>query len=274
MDIESITNEELAAAIKAGNKELLPLLWEKTKRLINQLIIKAISSRTLPPHIDTEDVLQCGYFALIAAVKAYNAGQYKFTTYLNYSVKNAVNEAIHGRSRRPQNEPPVISYNQMIQGKDGDTAELLELLPDEGKENEITEPVELDELQIITRNAISELPEIQRYVIMQHYYFGRTFTEIAAKQGVSIAAVRQRERQAFRVLRQNPKLKALFDDQRKNIFAKSFDYYKSSPEHFNAIRAARRLEIELLQDHSLSYGQRQAQILMLLYRAEQGCRSE
>ena len=85
----SVTNEELTAAIQAGNRELLPLLWEKNERLINQLILKAVGSRTLPAHIDIDDIMQCGYFAMLAAVKAYKPSEYKFTAYLSYSVKNA-----------------------------------------------------------------------------------------------------------------------------------------------------------------------------------------
>ena len=270
----SVTNEELTAAIQAGNRELLPLLWEKNERLIIQLILKAVGSRTLPAHIDIDDIMQCGYFAMLAAVKAYKPSEYKFTAYLSYSVKNAVNEAIHGKSRRPKNAPPVISYNQMITGDDGNTTELLELLPDKGKENDIIEPIELDDLQLKVREAISELPERQNYVILHHYFYGRTLAEIAAEQGYSLETIRQQERQALRALRKNPKIIALYEDQQKNKFAKTFNFYSCSPEYFNAIRAAQRLEIELLQDHNLSYGQRQAQIFLLLYRAEQGYRKK
>ena len=38
MDIQNITLEELAAAAQDGNTELLPLLWERTEKLIKMLI--------------------------------------------------------------------------------------------------------------------------------------------------------------------------------------------------------------------------------------------
>ena len=270
----SVTNEKLTAAIQAGNKELLPLLWEKNERLINQLILKAVGSRTLPAHIGIDDIMQCGYFAMLAAVRAYKPGEYKFTTYLNYNVKIAVNEAIHGKSRRPKSTPPVISYNQMITGDDGDTVELLEMIPDKGRENDIIEPIELDDLQLKVREAISELPEQQSYIVLHYYFYRRTLANIAVEQGCSIATIQQQKRKALNALRKNKKIIALSEQQRKNKFAKSFDFYKSSPEYFYAIRAAQRLEKELLQNHKLSYGQRQAQIFLLLYRAEQGYRKK
>lgn len=87
MDNENITLEELATAARNGNIEVMPLLWEKTERLIKMLILKAVNKRVLPNYIDESDVLQCGYFALLAAVKAFKNNGLKFTSYLNYSVK-------------------------------------------------------------------------------------------------------------------------------------------------------------------------------------------
>lgn len=122
MDIENITNEELATAAQEGNNEVMPLLWEKNERLVKLIMFKHLNKRKLPPCIDEEDILQCGYFALLAAVKAYKSGEYKFTTYLNYSIQNAVNECIDGRKRNPDNQREV-SYNQRIKNSDGGTSE-------------------------------------------------------------------------------------------------------------------------------------------------------
>ena len=75
MNTEKLTLETLATAAQQGKREVLPLLWEKTERLIKKLILKTINKRILPTHIEESDVLQCGYFALLAAVRAFkNSG--------------------------------------------------------------------------------------------------------------------------------------------------------------------------------------------------------
>ena len=39
MDIENITLEELATAAQRGSMEVMPLLWEKTERLIKTEVL-------------------------------------------------------------------------------------------------------------------------------------------------------------------------------------------------------------------------------------------
>ena len=136
MNTEKLTLETLATAAQQGKREVLSLLWEKTERLIKKLILKTINKRILPTHIEESDVLQCGYFALLAAVRAFKNSGLKFTSYLSYSVQNAVNECIYGRSRR-KSKFKEVSYNQTVTDKSGDDVEMLELIND---------PVTLDEL--------------------------------------------------------------------------------------------------------------------------------
>lgn len=268
MSNENITLEELATAAQQGNTEVMPLLWEKTERLIKMLILKIINKRTLPNYIDENDVLQCGYFALLAAVKAFKSNGLKFTSYLNYSVRNAVNECINGKSRK---DPKIkeISYNQPVKDKSGDDVEMLELIEDQTSEQEVYEPLELSETQRIVIEAVDELPQKQREIIKKHYFYNISIKEIAEQQGCCISNVQQIERQAFRMLRKNNNIQALHDHIKTTDFARSFNYYHTSPEYWQAIRAARELEQELIKNSSLSYGQRQAQIFLLLYKAEQ-----
>lgn len=268
MDIENITLEELAAATQRGNMEVMPLLWEKTERLIKMLILKAINKRILPNYIDESDVLQCGYFALLAAVKAFKSNGLKFTSYLTYSVQNAVNECVNGKSKRPK-ENKEISYNQTIKDNGGDDVELLELIEDKSAEKQVYEPLELSETKRLVIEAVDALPQRQRDVIHLHYFHDMSLKDIAAAQNCCVSNIQQIERQAFRELRKNRKLRALYDHIGAIDFIRGVDDYHTSPEYFNAIRAAHKLERKLLQDSSLSYGKRQAQIFLLLYRAEQ-----
>ena len=268
MDIENITLEELAAAAQCGDMEVMPLLWEKTERLIKKLILKAINKRILPNYIDESDVLQCGYFALLAAVRAFKSNGLRFTSYLTYSVQNAVNECINGRSKRP-GKIREVSYNQPVKDHSGDDVELLDLIEDKGAELQVYEPLELTETQRIVIEAVDALPQRQRDIIRLHYFHNMSLKDIAAQQDCCVSNIQQIERQAFRELRKNKKLRTLHEQAGTMNFIRGFDYYHTSPEYFNSIRAAHKLERKLLQDSSLSYGKRQAQIFLLLYRAEQ-----
>lgn len=268
MDIEKITLEELATAAQCGNMEVMPLLWQKTERLIKKLILKAINKRILPNYVDEEDVLQCGYFALLATVRAFKANGLKFTSYLTYSVQNAVNECINGKSKRPS-KIKEVSYNQPVKDNGGDDVELLELIEDKSAELEVYEPLELTDTQRIVIEAVDALPQRQRDVIRLHYFHDMSLKDIAAAQNCCVSNIQQIERQAFRELRKNKKLRALNEQIGAMNFIRGIDYYHTSPEYWGAIRAARELERKLLQDSSLSYGKRQAQIFLLLYRAEQ-----
>lgn len=268
MDTENITLEELATAAQRGNMEVMPLLWEKTERLIKKLILKAINKRQLPNYIDESDVLQCGYFALLAAVRAFKSNGLKFTSYLTYSVQNAVNECINGGSRR-QSKIKEVSYNQPVKDNDGDDVELLELIEDKSAELEVYEPLELTDTQRIVIEAVDALPQRQRDVIRLHYFHNMSLKDIAAAQDCCVSNIQQIERQALRELRKNKKLRALYDHIGAIDFIRGVDDYHTSPEYFYAIRTAQELERKLLQDSSLSYGKKQAQIFLLLYRAEQ-----
>ena len=86
-------NEELAQAIKQGQPELKPLLWEQVQKLLElkaQDCYCKYFSRCIKCGIDLTDIYQECYFVFEEALKAYNhESGYKFTTYLTYPLKNA-----------------------------------------------------------------------------------------------------------------------------------------------------------------------------------------
>ena len=83
-----MTNEELAVLIQQGHTELYTELWERVNRLIGMMILKSTKHRILPPDIDKEDLLQCGYFAMLAAVKAYDKDKnFKFNRSFRFIIK-------------------------------------------------------------------------------------------------------------------------------------------------------------------------------------------
>ena len=68
------TNEELAALIRQGRTECMAELWEQVRRLIMKMIFQLLKKRPLPAWADTEDAVQCGFFALVKSCGSVSAG--------------------------------------------------------------------------------------------------------------------------------------------------------------------------------------------------------
>ena len=247
-------NEELAMLIQRGHTEYYTELWENTRRLIRKLIYQYIRGRKLPNYVDIEDTLQCGYFALCGAVRAYKADkEYKFTTYLNYQVKRAIDELI-GRSDTPSIEE--TSYNELARGKDGEEkTERIDLIEDEKAEECFTE-IELSDLQRTVWQAVGELPEGEREAITRYYLKGETYKAIAAAEGVTDLFVQARVRKGEKLLRRCRSLRSLygeFTDHYAHI-RKEWQW-ESSPERYAILRD---IESRRQGGEYISYGKAQA----------------
>ena len=83
--------EELAARIKAGEKSLLPMLWGECRGTVIIMAAKYRSIIEQNAFVDMEDFIQCGYFAMLEAVEAYNPEKgYKFTSYMTFKYKKQI----------------------------------------------------------------------------------------------------------------------------------------------------------------------------------------
>lgn len=207
-----MSNEELAMRIKAGERELLAQLWGQNKKNIYFLAVKYRNIIEQNAFVEMKDFMQCGYFALVAAVDAYDpAKRFKLSSYLNFKYKKEV-YAMFGnvRDRDARIFPlPATSLNVTIE-HNGHKTEFLELLEDEGS-GDITDNLEQVELKQVVAEAINKLTPKQRYVIRQHYYNEMTFTQmvdgITFKDQFQVARV---EDSAMRILRRDEILRALY----------------------------------------------------------------
>lgn len=204
-----MTNEELAVLIQRGHREYYAELWEQVYKLIQSLIYKEARKRKLPQGIDTEDLLQSGYFAMVAAVKAFKPdSKLKFTSYLNFHVLNSVNtELCYGT--RNKKHIKGYSYNVPAGGESEDT-EQIDLIADESLEG-LYERVELTEVQQIVTQAVGELPDIQQDIIRMHELQEMDLIRVAAALGVTYANARKQKYQAFRTLRRDRNIQALHE---------------------------------------------------------------
>ncbi len=194
-----MTNEQLAELIgQGGNDELIPLLWEKVRRLVYMQcdrIYRRTPERFNSHGVEAWDLKQEAYTAFLAAVKAYDAGKvYKFTTYLPLHIKKAVRRILAGNDALNR----AGSLNELI-GEDEDT-ERQDLIPDEHS----TEPfddVEQESVYAELHAVVDELPEQESAIIKDHFFSGKTMTLIAKESGLSVERIRQVKNSALRRLR-------------------------------------------------------------------------
>lgn len=100
--MKNYTNEELAELIKNGHNEYNYLLWQQIEKIILKkvnIIALRYNDIMKAKGIESCDLLQECYFSFVNAIKAFDkdAG-YKFTTYLEYHIKNTINDMLGFRT--------------------------------------------------------------------------------------------------------------------------------------------------------------------------------
>ena len=147
-----MTNEQLAALIgEGGNDELLPLLWEKMRKLYRKMSNKYalhFSEKCAQCGVTAEDIQQECYFAMLDSIKAYNDRKPEqqdllFTSFCDYHFKNHADLMI-GIGNRGTHRDPLKNYtmplDEPLTDKDGDTdTTRLEMIPDPDAEKPFQE---------------------------------------------------------------------------------------------------------------------------------------
>lgn len=210
MKENTVTNEELVLEAKRGNRNALEQLWSR-----NQGILYNLFARYFPLcrkyHCEQEDVIQCGYFVIIRAVDAYKPEKgTKFTSYLNFHVKNEVYElfCLRGKLR-----PAEVSGNAPVAGTEG--MELLEGIEDTAAHEELAAVEQDNYLETLRRElerGLGQLPEQQEEILRRRYYKQESRGRIAQALKASIHGVTAGERKALWLLSKHPGLRQLRGD--------------------------------------------------------------
>jgi len=189
-----MTNEQLVTKIQAGETALMSTLWERVERLIKLLANKFYNShkeRCISVGVEFDDLFQQGYFALLVAVEAYDSSKgYKFSTYLNYNLKNAFNDIAKMRSANWKAIKEPISLDVPIgYSKNDDSRLLSDLLPDIGAEAQIEKIIEQDYIEQLRNDLYkamrNKLNKTQYHIIEQVYFNGLTHKAVAETVGVT-----------------------------------------------------------------------------------------
>lgn len=254
-----MTNEQLASFIQqGGNDELIPILWENVRKLLymkSESLYRQHKESCDRRGVEVWDIKQVSYTAFLEAIKAYKTDSgYKFTSFLEYPFKNAVNELLGLRTSRTTNEPlnNCTSLDKPIdESSDGDIISLLDTIAD-NTSLDFIDNMETNAVCDTVRAVVDTLPEPYKCVITAYFFEGITLTGIGKRMGISCNSVGQLKYKALRILSGNKLLRELYNDMQQHNHYCSFSWFKTSPEYYAMLKR--------LNQKPLSYGQRQAEL--------------
>jgi len=204
-----MNNEDIAVRIQNGEKELISELWNNTYKLLylmSDKFYKRNTERCRACGVELEDIQQSCYFALYAAVQAFDIGTgYKFTTYINYSFKNALAALLNGGHRRQVTDPlnRAISLDVPL-SEDTETTKA-DLLPDDVAEQDF-EAAENDVYNNELHEALEKAMQVacnsrEADILKLMYWDGKTYQSIADTLNISVSYVGTTHHRALRQLR-------------------------------------------------------------------------
>lgn len=139
-----MTNEELAALIRAGQTEYIAQLWKQVVKFIDTRAGKFLDG--WPDHYRylQGDMVNESYFHFLKAIDGYNQEKGSFTTYLSWHIRNAFIDVLQGRGERLKNEPLNQAVSLDVPLSDTDDLTLAETLIDETSEAAVRRIEDMD----------------------------------------------------------------------------------------------------------------------------------
>ena len=249
---DSMTNEELAQRIKAGEKDLIGKLWEQTERLLRfmidrELIVADKAERAEAAGVTLEDLLQEGYFALLQAVEAYDPETgFSFTAFLKWPVKNVVNRAIGIKTKKDREDPLSSAYDLDAPISEGSDETFSDFTADPSDPiEEVTDRLFREKLHEDLERSLAELPDREAEVIRARYYDDQTIAEIAHRKGVCRQRVYEIEQEALEALRMKEELQAYRDEIiTRYAYKGGFQRWKNTGESSVEAAALKLAEID------------------------------
>ena len=203
-----MSNEELAVMIQRGDMAFCGQLWDKIERIVtlwvNRYKTKWLEYMT-KAGVTAEDLKQEGYFAMLDAAEVYDSGkEYKFTTYLNYHIRNRFNTAVGFRTAGTRKS--LLNNAKSLDNTIDEEEELslMDMMEDETAEipfNNVIEQEYIGQLHDDLECCINTLNENEQETIRKIYYQGKERKEIAEEQHVKYEKVRHTELNGLRKMK-------------------------------------------------------------------------
>ena len=235
-EVRRMTNEQLAAFIKqGGNEELIPILWERIRKLMymkSDRVYSALQSRFNQCGYDVWDLKQSCYTAFLKAIEGYKpeSGN-KFTAYLSYPFRTAVQE-LTGMRTQKQKQEPLNSCASLDMPLNKDEPEKLTLADTIADDNAVNAPerVELEDDYRVLHEAVDRLKEPQNRVINAYYFENKSLKDIGAEMRISPERVRQYKAKGLRCLRCSPLLKQLYRENLRHKQLRRLQWCQTRPD--------------------------------------------
>ena len=202
-----MSNEDLVLLIQHGERGKLPELWERVERFAAQQA-RSMAARVGSGHgITVEDLYQCGYIALCAAVDTFSPKCGKgFLGWFDFYLRREFAKWGGWYTVRMKKDPlhSAISLDAPKGSGEDDDTTLGDHQPDPAglQAFDAIEQAEWNSrLRRALETAIGEIPAKQGDVIRRRYFCGETFAEIAAAHGNTTSRIQQIEENALCSLR-------------------------------------------------------------------------
>jgi RNA polymerase sigma factor (sigma-70 family) len=228
----TLTDEQLIGFIKqGGNDELIPVLWERVKKLLYLLAgryYRLYAEFCSVCGVELADLRQAAYIAYIKSLSTFEPEcGCKYSTYLKYPYKAEI-KALFDRTE-PLNCSD--SLNAPAFDTEGADIERGELIPDISAEEQLRSIEERSESEYMRRSlreCIAMLEPIQRQVIHLHYYRNLSMTETARRLNISRSRAETAEHHALTRLRGFKKIREIGN----NLGYSSSKMYENSYKTF------------------------------------------
>lgn len=221
---QQATNAALATLAASGDSFALGQLWEINRGLLHKLFWRWFSSnkKLADAHgMTAEDFEQEGFFAVEYAAKTYCPEAGSFSTWLGQAAQRQINQAMTGDHRRTvivsDGKRRTVSANPLNHctsldtpiDDEGGEITLGELQPDSAAANAMQaaeDVVYQEQLHAALEEALGKLSELERTVIQEKYYSGKTVRQISQEQGTTPGQINAANASAITKLRRNPRL--------------------------------------------------------------------
>lgn len=191
---------ELARMAQQGDHNALVCLWEAVKGIASTVVSHYYETAS----IDSDDLLQHAFLAMLEAVKAYDSTRGDFKNIFIYHAKHSCGKALNLHRRGIE---VVCSLDQPI-GEDGEST-MRDMFEDESLVS-AQDQMELEELSDALRTALEALPERWRVVLIERYMYGHTLKAVGERLGCSYQNAARLEYQALKQLREDKTLAQMY----------------------------------------------------------------
>lgn len=214
---DTIEVNSMASRIRQGETDLIPDLWESVYDFVK--LRASVAMRNMPGElgVTVDDLIQCGYFALVSAVDTYDEKKGSFLGWLAKYLQHEFAKAGGYSTSKRDALNFSTSLDVPVPGGENADETFADVLPDaKDVYADVEDVIYYQQLHDTLEKSIALLPESQSGVVRERYWHNKKLQEIADELGVSKERIRQKEVEALKRLRRTATvtgLSAYVDDR-------------------------------------------------------------